>query len=81
MSGSKELDNEMTEAEVPVEDEAPEDDFFEADASAEVTEDEEDDGEEYETEDEAEVCAYDHRGRITSNTFCRAFNVFLNCYI
>jgi len=40
------------EPEVQEEDEVPEDDFFEADASAELTEDE-DQGEEYETDDDA----------------------------
>jgi hypothetical protein len=52
MAGSARAEDSV-DPEVEVsEEEAPEDDFFEADASAELTEDEDQGGEEYETEDE-----------------------------
>ncbi|KAH7616623.1 hypothetical protein Ndes2526B_g08720 [Nannochloris sp. 'desiccata'] len=48
------MGEEEPEVEEEEEEEVPEDDFFEADASAELTEDE-DQGEEYESDDDAEV--------------------------
>ena len=55
----EQIDQEMAEAEEVEEDQAPEDDFFEADASAEVTEDEADPTEDYDSGDD-EVCASLH---------------------